>query len=75
MNEVELDERLKFLDPELKATHSRIDVLETICQANTDRIETILANSPKHGTNHHSFGEHTGETSLHFSGNSFFHES
>ena len=36
-----MDERLKFLDPELKATHSRIDILETICQANTDRIEAI----------------------------------
>ena len=41
ISEAELDERLKFLDPELKATHSRIDILETICQANTDRIEAI----------------------------------
>ena len=36
-----ISERLKFLEPELSATHSRIDVLETICQANTDRIEAI----------------------------------
>lgn len=36
-----ISERLNFLDPELEATHSRIDVLETICQANTDRIEAI----------------------------------
>ena len=46
ISEVEMDERLKFLEPELKATHSRIDILETICQANTDRIEAILQASP-----------------------------
>lgn len=47
-----LDERLKFLDPELKATHSRIDILETICQANTDRIEAILQASPNNSSKH-----------------------
>ena len=47
-----LDERLKFLDPELKATHSRIDILETICQANTGRIEAILQASPNNSSKH-----------------------
>jgi hypothetical protein len=40
-NYARIAERLNFLDPQLEATHSRIDVLETICQANTDRIEAI----------------------------------
>ena len=42
-----VSERLNFLDPELEATHSRIDVLETICQANTDRIEAISKHQSK----------------------------
>ena len=42
-----ISERLNFLDPELEATHSRIDVLETICQANTDRIEAISKHQSK----------------------------
>ena len=32
------EERLKFLDPELKATHSRIDVVESVCDANTSAL-------------------------------------
>ena len=43
----DLEQRLKFLDPELSATHSRIDVLETICQANTDRIEALAKHQSK----------------------------
>ena len=42
-----VSERLNFLDPEFEATHSRIDVLETICQANTDRIEAIANRQSK----------------------------
>ena len=42
-----VSERLNFLDPELEATHSRIDVLETICKANTDRIENIANKQSK----------------------------
>ena len=45
-----VSERLNFLDPELEATHSRIDVLETICKANTDRIESV-ANRSKSKSN------------------------
>ena len=40
-------ERLRFLDPEFQSTNSRIDVLETICQANTDRIEAIAGHQTK----------------------------
>ena len=32
------EERLKFLDPELKATHSRIDIVESVCDANTNDL-------------------------------------
>jgi hypothetical protein len=32
------EERLKFLDPELKSTHSRIDVIESVCDANTNDL-------------------------------------
>ena len=34
-------ERLRFLDPELKSTQSRIEVLEILCQANDDKISNL----------------------------------
>ena len=36
-----ISERLSFLEPELQATNSRIDMVETICQANMDRLEAL----------------------------------
>ena len=36
-----ITERLNFLEPELQATNSRIDIIETMCQANMDRIEAM----------------------------------
>jgi hypothetical protein len=32
------EERLQFLDPQLKSTHSRIDAVESICDANTNDL-------------------------------------
>ena len=32
------EERLKFLDPELKSTHNRIEVIESVCEANTSQL-------------------------------------
>ena len=32
------EERLKFLDPELKSTHNRIEVIESVCEANTSEL-------------------------------------
>ena len=34
-------ERLKFLDPELESTNTRIEVLETICKANELKINSL----------------------------------
>ena len=34
-------ERLRFLDPELKSTQSRIEVLEILCRANEDKISNL----------------------------------
>jgi len=34
-------ERLRFLDPELKSTQSRIEVLEILCRANEDKINHL----------------------------------
>ena len=34
-------ERLRFLDPELKSTQSRIEILEILCHANEDKIATL----------------------------------
>ena len=39
-------ERLRFLDPELKSTQSRIEVLEILCRANEDKINQL---SSDHG--------------------------
>ena len=34
-------ERLRFLDPELKSTQSRIEILEILCQSNEDKINDL----------------------------------
>ena len=34
-------ERLRFLDPELKSTLSRIEVLEILCQANSEKLNKL----------------------------------
>ena len=34
-------ERLRFLDPELKSTQSRIEILEILCQANDEKIANL----------------------------------
>ena len=36
-------ERLRFLDPELKSTQSRIEVLEILCHANEDKINHLTS--------------------------------
>jgi hypothetical protein len=36
-----LEERIKFLDPELKSAHNRIDVLETFNEANAENIDKV----------------------------------
>ena len=36
-------ERLRFLDPELKSTQSRIEVLEILCRANEDKINHLTS--------------------------------
>ena len=41
------EERLKFLDPELKATHSRIDIVESVCDANTNELDKLRSSKPK----------------------------
>ncbi len=48
-------ERLQFLDPEIKATHSRIDILESICQSNTNRIEAVQKSQNKFGRGEQDF--------------------
>ncbi len=50
-------ERLRFLDPEFEATHSRIDVLETICQANTGSIEDLRRAILRNQRSHEDRGE------------------
>jgi hypothetical protein len=41
------EERLKFLDPELKATHSRIDMVESVCDANTNQLQKLQSSKQK----------------------------
>ena len=38
-------ERLRFLDPELQSTNTRIEVLETVCRANEDKIDQLSKNN------------------------------
>jgi hypothetical protein len=38
------EERLKFLDPELKATHSRIDIVESVCDAHNNELIKLSKN-------------------------------
>ena len=35
------EERISFLDPELRSAHNRIDVLETCSEANAKTIERL----------------------------------
>lgn len=37
-------ERLRFLDPELESTNTRIEVLESVIQANDDRVMDVIRN-------------------------------
>ena len=46
-----ISERLSFLEPELQATNSRIDMVETICQANMDRLEALSRSQISDGAN------------------------
>ena len=46
-----ISERLSFLEPELQATNSRIDMVETICQANMDRLEALSRTQISDGAN------------------------
>lgn len=36
-----LEERIRFLDPELRSAHNRIDVLETCSESNAKTIERL----------------------------------
>ena len=38
-------ERLKFLDPEMESTNTRIEVLEQLCKANENKIDGLSKNN------------------------------